>query len=72
MVDVALAIRRQGAWKAPGPSDDLPAGFLKACGRLLTVVLADITQASFELEYFLQRFYRARVVVLKKPGKTTL
>jgi len=29
-----------------------------------------ITQASFELEYFPQRFRSAGVVVLRKPGKT--
>ncbi|KIM92765.1 hypothetical protein OIDMADRAFT_62240, partial [Oidiodendron maius Zn] len=59
-----------GAWKAPGPSDDLPAGFLKACGRPLSTILAAITQASFDLEYFPKRFRSAGVVVLKKPGKT--
>jgi Reverse transcriptase (RNA-dependent DNA polymerase)/Endonuclease-reverse transcriptase len=59
-----------GAWKAPGPSDDLPVGFLKACGRPLSTILAAITQASFDLEYFPKRFRSAGVVVLKKPGKT--
>jgi hypothetical protein len=59
-----------GTWKAPGPSDDLPVGFLKACGRPLSVILAAITQASFDLEYFPKRFRSAGVVVLKKPGKT--
>jgi hypothetical protein len=63
---------RWGAWKAPGPGDDLPVRFLKACGRPLSTIIAAIAQASFDLKYFPQRFRSAGVVVLNKPGKTTL
>jgi hypothetical protein len=62
---------RWGPWKAPGPDDALPVGFLRACGESLAKALAAIAQASLTLEYFPQRFRNAGVVVLKKPGKTT-
>jgi Reverse transcriptase (RNA-dependent DNA polymerase)/Endonuclease-reverse transcriptase len=68
--EIEELIRQTGAWKAPGPGDNLPTGFLKACGRPLARILAMITQASFELEYFPQQFRSAGVVVLKKSGKT--
>ena len=53
----------------PGPSDDLPVGFLKTYSRPLSTILIAITQASFDLEYFPKQFYSTGVVVLKKPGK---
>jgi hypothetical protein len=68
--DEIKARLRWGAWKAPGPGDDLPVGFLRACGTPFAEAMAAIAQASFDLEYFPQRFRGAGVVVLKKPGKT--
>ena len=58
-----------GAWKAPGTNDWLPTGFLKACGYPLAAILAEITNASFALEYYSKRFYAGGVVVRVKPGK---
>jgi hypothetical protein len=63
-------IRHTGAWKAPGTNDWLPTGFLKACGRPLAEILAEITNASFALEYYPKYFRSGGVVVLAKPGKT--
>ena len=68
--EITEILRRTGAWKAPGTSDWLPTGFLKACGRPLAEILAKITNASFALEYYPRRFRAAGVVVLAKPGKT--
>lgn len=45
-------------------------GFLKACGEPLYEALAELTNASFRLEYFPKRFRTANVVVLRKAGKT--
>ena len=59
-----------GAWKALGTNDWLPTGFLKACGHPLAAILAEITNASFILEYYPKQFYAGGVVVLVKPGKT--
>lgn len=66
---VAGAINRTGAWKAPG-RDQIPTGFLKACGEPLYAVLARITQASLQAAYFPRCFRTAKVVALRKPGKT--
>ena len=44
-------------------------GFLKACGHPLAAILAEITNASFALEYYSKRFCAGGVVVLVKPGK---
>ena len=67
--EIAQIIRKTGAWKAPGTDDLLPTGFLKACGKPLFDILAQITNASFALEYFPLRFRSAGVVVIQKPGK---
>src|ERR1700742_4380530 len=69
-VDAQEILRHTGAWKAPGTTDWLPTVFLKACGRPLAVILADITNAGFRLEYYPRRFRAGGVVVLAKPGKT--
>jgi hypothetical protein len=45
-------------------------GFLKACGEPLYRVLARIAQASLRAEYFPRRFRDAKVITLRKPGKT--
>jgi hypothetical protein len=66
---VARVIQRTGAWKAPGP-DGIPTGFLKACGDPLYRVLARLIWASLQLSYFPQQFRIAKVVVLRKSGKT--
>ena len=67
--DIQEILRNTSAWKAPG-LDDLPAGFLRACGKPLAEIIAEIATACLMLEYFPQRFRCAEVVVLAKPGKT--
>ena len=68
--EVEQIIRSSGAWKAPG-EDQLPFGFLKVCGRPLADALAQLARDSYRLAYYPQRFRRADVVVIPKPGKTT-
>jgi hypothetical protein len=68
--EITEILRQTAAWKAPGPDDLLPIGFLKACGPPLAEILARLANASFSLEYFPKRFRNAGVVVLRKPGKT--
>src|SRR5436190_3842754 len=70
VAEVTEILCKTGAWKAPGTTDWLPTGFLKACGTPLAEALARITNASFALEYYPKRFKAAGVVVLAKPGKT--
>jgi hypothetical protein len=67
--DVQGILRNASAWKAPG-LDDLPMGFLRACGKPLAKIIAAITAACLALEYFPRRFRCAEVVVLAKAGKT--
>jgi hypothetical protein len=67
--DITNVLRKTGAWKAPGP-DLLPTGFLKACGRPLAKLLAAIATASLRLGHVPAQFKAAKVVVLRKPGKT--
>ena len=67
--EITTILRKTGAWKAPGP-DLLPTGFLKACKGLLAKLLAQIATACLQLEHFLTQFRAAKVVVLRKPGKT--
>jgi hypothetical protein len=67
--NVQEILRNTSAWKAPG-LDDLPIGFLRACGKPLADALAAVATASLTLEYFPLRFRCAEVVVLSKPGKT--
>ena len=67
--EVANILHNTGAWKAPG-TDLLPTGFLKACGPPLTALLAQIGTASLRLEHLPAQFRVAKVIVLRKPGKT--
>ena len=67
--DVVKALRRMGPNKAPG-SNWLSNKLLKACGRRLAEALAVIATGSFTLGSFPARWRHAKVVVLKKPGKT--
>jgi hypothetical protein len=69
-VDVAQLLRSVKPWKAPSPLDEIPMGFLKACGEPLTRALARIANASLRLEYFPARFRQGFVAVLRKPGKS--
>jgi Reverse transcriptase (RNA-dependent DNA polymerase) len=55
-------------WKAPG-LDDLPVGFLKACGKPLAKVLAILATKCFKLGLFPRELKHAKVTVLQKPGK---
>ncbi|CCE30700.1 uncharacterized protein CPUR_04549 [Claviceps purpurea 20.1] len=61
-------IKRLSSWKAPG-LDELPAGFLKACGPALTKVLVHLLNSSCRLGYYPARFRKAKVVILRKQGK---
>ena len=67
--EVTQHLYNVGAWKAPG-EDLLPSGFLKACGKPFTEVMAVLATRSLELAYFPRRFRSGHVIVLPKPGKT--
>ena len=67
--EIKEALRRTLNWKAPGV-DNLPAGFLKACGEPLFSILAKIATASFQIGFFPQEFKYAKTIVLQKPEKT--
>jgi hypothetical protein len=67
--EITLILKKTGAWKAPGP-DLLPTGFLKACKGPLAKLLARVATASLQVEHFPTQFRAAKVVVLRKPGKT--
>ena len=67
--EITEILQKTGAWKAPGP-DLLPTGFLKACKGPLAKLLAELATASLRLEHFPTQFRAAKVVVLRKPGKT--
>src|SRR5208337_4777730 len=62
-------LRNTSVWKAP-ETDLLPTGFLKAYRLPLARIMTKLTNVSFKLEYFLRRFRRAEVVVLRKAGKS--
>jgi hypothetical protein len=67
---VARVVQRTGAWKAPG-RDGIPTGFLKACGEpLYRTPVVRLAQASPRAEYFPCRFRDAKVIALRKPGRT--
>jgi hypothetical protein len=67
--EITDILKKTGAWKAPG-QDLLPTGFLKACKGPLAKLLAELATASLRLEHFPTQFRAAKVVVLRKPGKT--
>jgi hypothetical protein len=67
--EITTILKKTGAWKAPGP-DLLPTGFLKACKGPLAKLLARVATASLQVEHFPTQFRAAKVVVLRKPGKT--
>ena len=50
--DIGLSLRKTRPWKAPG-LDNLPVGFLKACGTPLDEILAILATASFKIGFFL-------------------
>lgn len=66
--DITKALSRAAPWKAPG-EDGIPMGFLKACGKPLTRVLAVLIEACLRLGWFPDWCQRAKTVVLNKPGK---
>ena len=66
--DITKALSRAAPWKAPG-EDGILMGFLKACGKPLTRVLAVLTEACLRLGWFPDWCQRAKTVVLNKPGK---
>ena len=55
--------------KAPG-EDGLSNKLFKACGQPFLNAIAVLTIVSFRFATFPSRFRRAKVVVLKKPGKS--
>ena len=61
--DIQAILSRTALWKALG-IDNLPAGFLKACGEPLAKVLAILATKCFKLEWFLKGLKRAKVIVL--------
>ncbi len=50
--DITKALSRAALWKAPG-EDGILIGFLKACGKPLTRVLAILAEACLWLGWFL-------------------
>jgi hypothetical protein len=60
--EITDILRKNGAWKAPGP-ELLPTGFLKACKGPLAKLLAELATASLQLEHFPTQFRAAKVVV---------
>jgi hypothetical protein len=66
--DIRAVLSKISPWKALG-EDNLPTGFLKACGHPLFRVLAVLIEACFRIGWFPERFKRAKTVVLQKPGK---
>ena len=68
--DVEEAISRPSPWKAPG-CDGIANGFLRCCGAPLIQAIKTLTTASLALGHYPKAFKLARVVVLRKPGKTT-
>ena len=68
--DVGKAIHRPSPWKAPG-LDGIPNGFLRACGKPVVEAIRRITACSLAIGHFPARFKEARVIVLRKPGKTS-
>ncbi len=49
--DIIKALSRAALWKAPR-EDSIPMGFLKACGKPLTKILAVLTKACLQLGWF--------------------
>ena len=67
--DVGEALIRPQQWKAAGP-DGIPNGFLRACGDPLIEAIRRIAATSLAIGYYPRAFKKARVIVLRKPGKT--
>ena len=68
--DIKNALQQTAPWKAPG-IDSLPIGFLRACGRPLSQIIAKLANTSFQLSYFPSQFKQVGMVVIPKPGKST-
>ena len=68
MGDIRAVLSKISPWKALR-EDNLPIGFLKACGHPLLKVLAVLIEACLRLGWFPEQFKRAKTVVLQKPGK---
>nr|AAA21781.1 pol-like protein [Neurospora crassa] len=67
--DVQDVLSRMAPNKAPG-IDWYSNRFLKLCGQPFRQAMACLASASLRLGHFPQRFKDAKVVVLKKPGKS--
>ena len=68
--NTVTVLYKTGQWKAAG-RDQLPNGFLRACGPLLVTALRQLATSSTVLGHFPTIFKKAAVVVLRKPGKST-
>jgi hypothetical protein len=66
--DIARALSGIQPWKAPG-DDLIPTGLIKACGKPLYQILAILYTRCLELQWYPERFKKAKTVVLTKPGK---
>ena len=66
--DISTTLSTIKPWKAPG-DDLIPTGLIKACGRPLFQILAALYTRCLELQWYPQRFKKAKTVVLTKPGK---
>jgi hypothetical protein len=52
--------------------DNLPIGFLKACGKPLYAILAKLISGCFAASHFPSKFKAAKMIILPKPNKTTI
>ena len=63
-------LRARKPYKAPG-NDCIPNGFLRAMGPKLKEAVARLANACWALGHFPTRFKEVRIVVLRKPGKSS-
>jgi hypothetical protein len=67
--EVKAAIMKTNPWKAPG-QDDLPAAVRQNTRPVTGDVIVQIFEASIQLGYVPRTWKSARIVVLRKPGKS--
>ncbi|RDX41826.1 hypothetical protein OH76DRAFT_1363841, partial [Lentinus brumalis] len=66
---VHRAIRQLKSFKVPGP-DRIPNEVYRATADVLVPLLGKLFRATFELQYYPEKWKVSDTVVLRKPGKT--
>ncbi|RDX51329.1 hypothetical protein OH76DRAFT_1309435, partial [Lentinus brumalis] len=66
---VRRAIRQLKSFKVPGP-DGIPNEVYRATADVLVPLLGKLFRATFELQYYPEKWKVSDTVVLRKPGKT--